>query len=246
MTFQILLTTKIKNNPINQLFDIIEAIQSYDYDWRFYLVDTTEKGDFRAIEKITPIPTNVGALDFTGYIFNDEEFLERSKKYVRGRRWRVLREVLKVGYPIEKVIGEDLFEKIISENKDLILEVSLEVFFVLKPEVTKDDFKEVEDSLDRELFKDFSYELVETNYYYLPPERVLEVLDRSTYLIDYLENLVRLYENTDLEDRGLILIVRGKYPANKTMLNLETELDKFMESIKDLVAYRTLLFNRII
>lgn len=248
MNFQILLTSKIKCQEIRKLFEIIDAIQSYDYDWKFYLVNADTSNELRISEKLTPIPTNLGAFDILEYRIDEEGFVEASKNYLKSKERKLLREVLKVGYPIDKVLREDLIERIVIENPEIIKEVNIELFFVIKKDIEFNDFEAKAKSFLKSIdfLKNKSYEIIRTGYYYLPPNLVMKALEKSYYLIDYISNLIETYERTNYHDEGYILIIRGSCKASLTLVEIESIINSHIGLLKDFVLQRTLLFNRIL
>jgi len=242
LRFEVILPTKLKRMRIYELIDIIDSIQSFDYDWKSYIMTVTEDlAEYKESEKLTPIPTNVGAIDFTEYVYDEELLLEHLKGHVRGKKFRELKRLVELGYEVSKLVNEDLLEELIYNNKDIITSVYAEAFIVLRGEMSISETKEI---VKGSPFDDC--ELVKASYYYLQPDDVYSALEESYYLIDYLNKLVELNESSSIEGEGMLLVLRGYYSAERTMLDLEEDVGKIVEKLGNVVEYKTLVFNRVL
>ena len=241
MKFEIILPVKIKKLKICELINIIDTIQSFDYDWRSYIITITENfSRYKESEKLTPIPTNSGAIDFVEYVYDEEKLLEYLKNRIKGEKFRKLKKLVDLGYDISKLVHEDLLETLIYNYKDIITSVRIEAFIVLKEKIMEDI---VEKALIETSFND--YEIFKASYYYLIPKDVYDALERSYYLIDYLSELTRLDKYSSIEGESPILVLRGYYLTKKTMLELEKVLGRVIEKLGDSVECKTLMFNRV-
>lgn len=242
LKFEVILPVKLKKMKIYELVDIIDSIQSFDYDWKSYIVTVTEDfSEYKESEKITPIPTNVGAIDFIEYVYDEESLLEHLEEYINDRKLKELRRLIELGYEISSLIDEDLLEELVYNNKDIIVSAYVEVFITLKDKGSESKIRKV---IKESSFNE--YELIKASYYYLQPDDVWKALDESYYLIDYLNKLVKLSETSSSEGEGTLLTLRNYYPAKKTMLDLEKDVEVVIERLEGIIEYKTLIFNRVL
>jgi len=233
--FNILLTRKIKDNSIRDLVGVFEAIQSYDFDWEFYLISNEER-ELSSLEKITPVPSSPGALSILHFIYSEKKLIEYLpyKPSVKKK----IEELLKRGYQASRIIKVSILEKILEEHPEILVSCFFEVALPLvRAEVR-------EEELLGGVFEE--YELVKTEYYYLDPSIVKSVLEESQYLYEYLEKLSQIYEKRRSEDKGIILLLRGSFPVSATLSELEKVVTENLKTIEDNVYDRVLLYNRLI
>lgn len=242
MRFEIILPVKLKSMKIYEIIDIIDSIQSFDYDWKSYIMTITENfTEYKESEKLTPIPTNVGAIDFTEYIYDEELLLKNLRGHFESKKFRELKKLMELGYEVSKFINEDLLEELIYNNKDIITSVQIELFITLRNGMLMNKSRGIIES------SPFNHcELIKASYYYLKPNDVYNALEESYYLIDYLNKLAKLSESSSIEGEGILLVLRGYYPAEKTMLDLEQEIERIINKLGDIVEYKTLMFNRVL
>ena len=230
-----MLTKKIKNNPIREIVNVIEAIQSYDFDWEFYLISSEEQ-KLSSLEKITPIPCSLGGLSFLSFIYDEEKLIEHLP-YKQSIK-RKISDLLMKGYHASRIIKTSVLESILEHYPEILTHCFFEIAFPLSKENV--DEGKILDGLFEE------YELVDTEYYYLEPSTIESILEEVYYLHEYLERLSQTYEGKRKEAKGIILLLRGVFPASVTLTELENVVEKNIESIKDIVYNRVLLYNRLI
>mgnify|MGYP007013797332 CR=1 FL=1 len=239
--FEILLTMKLKEKPINRSLDVIEVVQAYDFDWNFYLIDSSiSKARAEVFERLTPFPASMGAVSFPDLIFDEEGFLESAESYLSREELDNVKKLLDVGYPISDYLDEDILWRIVSKNSSIIRKVRVEAYIPITSEACILSDQRITD------FENLSSELVKTSYYYIDPSLALKSLDESRFLHEYLDKLAALFsESAQEENKGLILIIRGEFPADRSLVDLEENVDALLEPFKSKVLQRTLMFNRI-
>ncbi|RLE76386.1 MAG: hypothetical protein DRJ44_04205 [Thermoprotei archaeon] len=237
MKFEILLTRKIKDRSILDNIDVIEFIQSYDFDWEFYLI-ISEKSNRVSLEKITPIPSSPGAVSIFYYVYSEEK-LVKYLPYSQNVKQKI-KELLEKGYEASKIIDQGVLSNVFEKYRDIIESCFIEVTLPIKSELLTSN---IEKLIVESLFEE--YEIVETEYFYLNPDAVKAILEESDYLHEYLEKLAVYYQKHRLEDKGWILLLRGFFPASATLLELEANVSKIIEKFGESLLDRVLLYNRI-
>jgi len=241
MEFEVLLPEKLKQYNINNSLDVIEAFQSYDVDWGFYLVDYgLDKIRLETSEKISPFPTTSGGLCFLQFFFEEEKFLEEARKYVSKRVFENLMKLIKTGYPASEYIPEDVFLRILKSNENIIHEVLFEMFIPVDSYEKEDLYIEKHGDL-----KDISTGLLKTDYYFLHPSVVKSCLEESLYVHEYLQKIAERFTSAT-KNEGYLFVVRGYFPAKKTFKDLERSINSLLSTLNIRYLPRTLLFNRII
>ena len=235
MSFRILLTEKIKNNSIREIVNVIEAIQSYDFDWEFYLISGKEEKP-SSLERITPIPCSSGGLSFLSFIFDEEKLVEYLpyKHKVKEK----IKELLIKGYQPSRVIKASVLEDILDRYPEILTHCVFEVALPLSEDRIE------EESLLKGVFEE--YEIVKTEYYYLDPLLVKAILEEVYYLYEYLERFSQVYEKERKEAEGFILLLRGTFPVSATLTEMENIVEESIKPVRDMIYERVLIYNRLI
>jgi len=237
--FEVLLTEKLKKQSVRDLLGVIEAIQSFDYDWEFYLVDVSSGASAERMERATPIPANRGAILFVHYLVDEDGLVEAIGASRTGAER--IKRLAEQGRPLAEIVGERRLEELLEKRRDVVVLASVEAVLPLRSGEVSERVRDIAGSPPFD-----ECEIVETEYYYLEPELVREALRDSYYLGEFLERLSEMYARERREGRGHLAILRGYFPADKTLSELEGETSSLIEPLGEGVLPRTLLFNRLL
>ncbi|MEM1509255.1 MAG: hypothetical protein QW291_01000 [Thermofilaceae archaeon] len=236
--YKILLSEKIKMVSITEVFDYIDAIQSFKGDWPLYLAprEGVESSTRVEMEGVTPLPATHGGFAFIEYYLDEDLASIEIAREIRVDT-EVIRSALEKGVPLHRLVPEEVLDKLDRLGKFIKLfffEAALPLVRELAP---------CELELVKRLHWVVEFEQVEVDAIGMDPARVELELERSYYVGEYLRRLEALFSGGGAKVTRLLL-VRGEGDAGLTLKQLENVVDTLVHKIP--VERLTVMYYRLI
>jgi len=240
MKYRVLLGDRIRRSKLRDILQVIEAIQSYEGEWRLLVAParvlyTEDVQDIPPSEKLTSIPTTHGSL-LVHEIYIDEEKLYKRLKSEEVNR---LVKGLEIGLPLSVLLGDRRAQMLIDKHRDIIAEEYVEV---LIPTITKVEYSIRDLNISGlEEVEVFSCTLPIVNV-----RAVDELLEKCEYVEEFLERLEELVEEESRLMDGFMMALRCSRDASTTLMDLEEEVQGVIDMIGDNIIEGVVMVNRII
>jgi len=234
--YRILLSDKVRRMQIRRAYEYIDAIQSYPSEWAYAFAprEAVEEGGIK-LESINPIPATYGAVDFPELYVDEEKLLEELKQRMKGSYVRAISRALEKGVLPYRALPPETFEEVLKENPGVIAEVLFEAFIPLNLRPENLGFGE-----------GWEVEVFRTEVQLIEPRLVEEALKEAERVIDYLAELEQLGESASTIREVWVLAARRVVSAEKTMEDLEREVEVIIGKLSGVALAMTMLFNRLV
>ena len=154
---------------------------------------------------------------------------------MKGSYVRAISRALEKGVLPYRALPPETFEEVLKESPGVIAEVLFEAFIPLNLKPENIDFGE-----------GWEVEVFRTEVQLIEPRLVEEALEEAERVIDYLAELEQLGESASTIREMWVLAARRVVSAEKTMEDLEREVEVIIGKLSGVALAMTMLFNRLV